>query len=334
MRDAYAVFTGDVDEALATLFFDAILCDPPYGLSFMGKAWDHGVPGPETWASLLRVVKPGGHLMAFGGTRTFHRLAVAIEDAGWEIRDTLCWLYGSGFPKSKNLDGAFDGYGTALKPAWEPIILAMRPIDGTYAHNALTHGVAGLNIDGGRITADSRPLRISHGQDTEGKNTYGSNGPGGGSHAAGETTLGRWPANVALDEEAAGMLDAQSGITKSGASRFFYCAKASRSEREAGAGAGANHHPTVKPLALARWLATLLLPPKRETPRRLLVPFSGSGSEMIGCLQAGWDEVVGIEMDPDYVAIARDRLAHWTRGPQRTQRGPRTNAYTQPRTRP
>ena len=158
---------------------DSVVTDPPYHLTsivkrfgkpnsapaqfgtdgayarasrgFMGKEWDGGDIAfrPELWAKVLRVLKPGGHVLAFSGSRTYHRMAVAIEDAGFEIRDCVMWLYGSGFPKSHNWDkdGAFKGYGTALKPAWEPIVLAMRPLDGTLAHNAETWGVAGMNID-------------------------------------------------------------------------------------------------------------------------------------------------------------------------------------------
>lgn len=328
----------------------------------MGKAWDHGVPGPEVWGLVLRALKPGGHLLAFGGTRTFHRLTCAIEDAGFEIRDCLSWLYGQGFPKSHNLAGAFKGYGTALKPAWEPVILAMKPTRGTFAENALAQGVAGLNVDGGRLGGTWKP-HLATGLASEKFFTKGE----ARVIEKSPHDQGRWPANVLLDEEAAAMLDEQSGELgrssgtevpgeahpngiygardkqgrgqighgdSGGASRFFYTAKASRAEREAGLDGfdarasrayrtgnvhsqhggrvpdkiARNAHPTVKPLDLCRYLATLLLPPRRDTPRRLLVPFCGSGSEMIGGLLAGWDEVVGIEKEAEYVEIAEARI--------------------------
>ena len=141
---------GDCLEVMPTLdadSVDAIISDPPYGLSFMGKAWDHGVPGEVFWREALRVAKPGAHLLAFGGTRTFHRLTVAIEDAGWEIRDCVMWVYGSGFPKSHNGEWG----GTALKPAWEPIIVARKPLIGTVAANVLAHGTGGINVDACRV---------------------------------------------------------------------------------------------------------------------------------------------------------------------------------------
>jgi len=348
----FHVIQGDVLAVLKGLelaSFDAILCDPPYGLDFMGQDWDHGVPGSLVWAEALRVLRPGGHLMAFGGTRTFHRLASAIEDAGFEIRDCISWIYGSGFPKSLDVSKALDreagaerriigtrpgvgtnntttrgtfgteititapatdaavhwqGYGTALKPAWEPCIVAMRPCDGTYAQNALEQGVAGLNIDAGRIGPAA--------------NT-GTQVPAGFTLPAGsEGSQGRWPANLILDEPAATALGEPA--------RFFYCAKASPSERSAGT--KGNGHPCLKPLNLTRYLAGLLLPPERSEPagtavqgsggvpqasrpRRILVPYSGSGSEMIGALQAGWDSITGIEREPDYVAIAEQRLSHY-----------------------
>lgn len=376
---------GSVEDILPTLdaeSFDASLCDPPYGLSFMGKAWDHGVPGAAIWAEVERCLRPGAHLLAFGGTRTFHRLTVGIEDGGFEIRDCLAWLYGSGFPKSLDVSKAIDaalgetrevvgvnpnggrrgsssfgqirtdgsdvavtapaaveakawsGYGTALKPAWEPCILAMKPTAGTFAANALAHGVAGLAIDAGRIACDSKAWgsgnrdswRESEGRADRQTERYGE---------ADQNPSGRWPANVLLDEEAAQVLDAQSGhmidgddgrrngvanVTlhglgaraepwggyggEGGASRFFYTAKADRAERQG------SRHPTLKPMDLCAYLARLLLPPVRSDgkPRRILVPFSGAGSEMIGCLRAGWDEVVGIERETEYVADAERRI--------------------------
>jgi len=201
------IFEGDCLEQMQIFDdneIDAIVTDPPYGLKFMGKEWDHGVPGIPFWQEALRVVKPGAHMLAFGGTRTHHRLMVAIEDAGWEIRDTLGWLYGSGFPKSLDVGKAIDkvagaervvigntgrdpyrlikfkeqdgcsrsptnedittpatdaakqwnGWGTALKPAWEPIILCRKPLEGTVAQNVLKWGTGGINIDGCRIEGE------------------------------------------------------------------------------------------------------------------------------------------------------------------------------------
>ena len=361
----------DAMAAMAADSVDSIVNDPPYGLAFMGKAWDHGVPGVPFWAEALRVAKPGAHLVAFGGTRTYHRLACAIEDAGWEIRDCLSWLYGSGFPKSHNLDGDWQGWGTALKPAWEPIILARKPLVGTVAANVAAHGTGALNVDGCRIgtTEYTQAEWTQKGASRPTGTTYGKHGPS-------DTPLpsGRWPANVVLDEDAAAMLDAQSGDRPStgtptreakraksasipsrgvtgwadgqpqgplysdsgGASRFFYCAKASRREREAGlegmpervnldltsgdrnrenerAGTNrngplraANHHPTVKPIALMRWLVRLVTPPGGL----VLDPFTGSGTTGCAAVLEGF-RFIGCEREAEYVAIAEKRIAYW-----------------------
>jgi site-specific DNA-methyltransferase (adenine-specific) len=307
---------------------DFIVTDPPYGLRFMGKHWDYGIPGNEFWSEALRICKPGSMLAAFGGTRKHHRLMCAIEDAGWEIRDCMMWLYGSGFPKSHNNFG-FEGYGTALKPAWEPIILAMKPLDGTFAQNAEKWGVAGINIDESRIESEEGPLINS--DRLEGNNTYGKNLSG--SFQIGTTILGRWHANLILDEEAAAELDRQSGIS---ASRFFYCAKASSKERNEGLkgmplkqkGAkdgekvcntkkgptnalrpdnstkSENFHPTVKPLALMKYIIKLLAPPGNPV---LLDPFAGSGSTLIAAKQLGV-KAIGIELEKEYCEIAVKRL--------------------------
>lgn len=247
---------GDCLEKMAEMepnSVDSIVTDPPYGLSFMGKNWDHGVPGVAFWSEALRVAKPGAMLLAFGGPRTFHRLTCAIEDAGWQVRDVLSWLYGSGFPKSLNIGKAidkaagverevvgrvrgrgsnsgegrynwnnpndtvdrtwydktmpttdaaktWDGWGTGLKPAWEPIILAMKPLDGTFVNNALTWGVAGLNVDGCRVeTTDGAKMGRNN---RPGANGW-KNSSGGPNNAAlnGEPS-GRWPANLILGEDA------------------------------------------------------------------------------------------------------------------------------------
>ena len=234
----------DVLKDIPDSSIDLILTDPPYGLKFMGKDWDHGVPGVQFWEQALRVAKPGAHLMAFGGTRTFHRLAVAIEDAGWEIRDTLMWVYGSGFPKSldvsKGIDKAagaerevvgivkhsashvieafknngdyiktapatpeakqWEGWGTALKPAWEPIILARKPLIGTIAENVLKYGTGGINVDGCRVGIDQKDNIFQKNPHTQNKgkdgNSWVSSGSDGASYSIPE---GRWPANLIHD---------------------------------------------------------------------------------------------------------------------------------------
>jgi DNA modification methylase len=334
---------------------DAIVTDPPYGLSFMGKEWDHGVPGEPFWLEALRVAKPGAHLVAFGGTRTSHRLVCAIEDAGWEIRDSIAWLFGSGFPKSLNLPG---GIGTALKPAHEPIVLARKPLVGTVAANVAAHGTGALNIDATRIHANGESLARPFGHG--GISAQQLNAIPHGT-ITGEGFTGRWPANVCLDEEAAAALDAQSGERPGatsnsrrnqtgsfapglhalhegygdtgGASRFFYVAKASRREREAGLdgmplhragmvsntsgqhitrrdggepGPAANHHPTVKPLALMRWLCRLVTPPGGV----VLDPFMGSGTTGCAAALEGF-RFIGCEREAEYVAIAERRIAYW-----------------------
>jgi DNA modification methylase len=407
------IYAGDCIEVMKTWpenFVDSIITDPPYGLSFMGKDWDHGVPGPHFWAEALRIAKPGALLLAFGGTRTYHRQSVAIEDAGWEIRDCLMWLYGSGFPKSLDISKAIDkakgaeryvigtdpqaarrnkatskfsnlygdisdakscpltapatdlakqwnGWGTALKPAWEPIIVAMKPTDGTFAQNAEKWGVAGINVDGGRIAHSGEKLggggsKVDH--DGWGKSLCSK------TDSAKAEALGRWPANLILDGEAAAMLDGQTGEVKvnahgpnvtagksvfgigqggaacysdsGGASRFFYVAKADRAERNEGCdelevkpkptlneyakpsegrtapkngSPAANHHPTVKPLSLMKYLCNLTRTP---TGGIVLDPFCGSGTTLWAAEYHNrpW---LGIEMNPEYVAIAEARIA-------------------------
>lgn len=322
---------------------DFVVCDPPYGLTsksgkggFMGKEWDGKIPGIEYWQEILRICKPGSMLAAFGGTRTHHHLMLTIEEAGWEIRDCmLYWGQGQGFPKSHNfgnkLGGEWKGYGTALKPAYEPIILAMKPLDVTFAQNAEKWGVAGINIEDSRV---------------EGK---------------------RWPSNLIIDEEAAEQIDEMTGISKSsnrqrnnkpsknncmsgantghvsygyndsgGSSRFFYCAKASSKERNAGlegmpikqtmGGGGLNNtpddvcgkygsikapqqnpHPTVKPISLMKYILKLLAPPGSPI---CLDPFAGSGSTLLAAKELGIN-CIGIEKELEYYEIAKRRVENY-----------------------
>ena len=283
---------GDCLEVLRTLpdcSVDAVVTDPPYGLSFMGKRWDYDVPSVEIWAECLRVLKPGGHLLAFAGTRTQHRMAVRIEDAGFEIRDMIAWVYGSGFPKSHNLKDDWQGWGTALKPALEPITVARKPLVGTVAENVLMHGTGAFNIDGCRVrdgseTGGEKPVYAANHRNA----VYGS-GMGGGAWAQ---TNGRWPANLIHDGS-----DEVVELTGD-AARFFYCAKASKADR-----GNDNKHPTVKPTELMRYLCRLVTPPGGI----VLDPFMGSGSTGKAAALEGFD-FIGIEREAEYLAIAEARI--------------------------
>lgn len=415
---------------------DAIVTDPPYGLGFMGKDWDapqmlgqsNGntrgnwkkrkgdegyVPGnsagyhrndpskfqafSEAWArEALRVLKPGGHLLAFAGTRTYHRMASGVEDAGFEIRDCIAWMYGSGFPKSLDVSKAIDkaagaerevvdvlrspykvdraeadrraygkfdhetdergyllnpvtkpatpdaekwsGWGTALKPAFEPVVVARKPLVGTVAQNVLEHGTGAINVDACRIATSEADAVAMQRVNTPGsgrfKTTKGSAYGEYGPSREMDTTRGRWPANVTLDEDAAAMLDEQSGYQKDGttyldnrtvdynassykivdnrggtrgygggggASRFFYTAKASKKDRNTN---GANNtHPTVKPTTLMRWLIRLVTPPNGI----ILDPFGGSGSTGVAARAEGVRCIL-IEREAEYLEIIRQRL--------------------------
>jgi DNA modification methylase len=400
--------------------FHAAVCDPPYHLTsivkrfgttaladetstsersrkradgyarlaggFMGKAWDGGDVAfrPETWAEVLRVLKPGGHLLAFGGTRTWHRLACAIEDAGFEIRDTVAWLYGSGFPKSHDVSKAIDkaagaerqvirsraltgkarvlkggnftgdyeghelnseynetapatpeaeawqGWGTALKPAFEPIIVARKPLDGTVAANVLKHGCGGLNIDGCRV-ASAAPI-----QDAAGSPGFGAGRDDNYQLGTGAIFRdgGRWPANVVHDgseEVLAAFPDAPGQLAFVGekhgkrdsvncygdygarpdtpprieidksAARFFYSAKADKADR------ADSKHPTVKPVDLIRWLVTLACPPGGH----VLDCFAGSGTTGEACMLSGFDCTL-IERDAQHARDIEHRIKRWS----------------------
>ena len=302
---------------------DSIVTDPPYGLSFMGKKWDYDVPGVDVWAECLRVLKPGGHLLSFAGTRTQHRMAVRIEDAGFEIRDMIAWVYGSGFPKSHNLRDDWQGWGTALKPALEPITVARKPLIGTVAENVLTHGTGALNIDGCRV----------HGDDAkEGRTRHGGGIVGNASSYElpdyqAPMPAGRWPANLIHDgsEEVVGLFPetapakaAQRGAGINGATfkapeyesterghddaggtaaRFFYCAKADASERRQ------SKHPTIKPVALMRYLVRLVTPPGGL----VLDPFGGSGTTAEAA-RLEHCRFLLMELSPEYCADAAERL--------------------------
>lgn len=376
---------------------DAIVTDPPYGWRFMGKAWDgadiervakdkerkpRDLPAEsagtydqswrgneqfqifsESWArEAFRVLKPGGHMLVFCGPRTYHRMASGVEDAGFEIRDQLQWLFGSGFPKSHNIG---NGIGTALKPANEPIVLARKPLEKglTVAQNVAKWGVGGLNIDASRIEGLSEKELNWTPQRQHAKTSIDVGGARPGQEMSMFNPKGRWPSNLLLDESAAAMLDEQSGVLKTGgvgqidtpvaksnigftnkrtaritagsfggASRFFYVAKASKRERNAGLEGmpdvttrtgchgempvdddgkerdrfsvkTKNHHPTVKPIKLMEYLIRLITP----SGGIVLDPFMGSGSTGVAAKLLGY-QFIGIEMNAQYCEIAKRRI--------------------------
>lgn len=283
----------DVLKSMPENSVDSIVTDPPYGLRFMNKKWDYDVPSVAIWQECLRVLKPGGYLLSFAGSRTYHRMVVRIEDAGFEIRDMIAWIYSNGFPKSHNISKSvggskqLDGWGTALKPAIEPIVMTRKPLsEKTVADNVLKHGTGAINIDGCRIESKDAPA---------GRTRHGGGIPGNGSsyelpHYKAEMPAGRWPANLIHD----GSVEVFYCLPQGG-DRFFYCAKASKNERGDG-----NNHPTVKPTDLMRYLCRLVTPPKGV----VLDPFMGSGSTGKAAILEGFD-FIGIEIDKEYFEIAK-----------------------------
>jgi len=422
------IINADCLEAMRSMednSIDSIVTDPPYGLSFMGKKWDYDVPSVEIWQECLRILKPGGHLLAFAGSRTYHRMAVRIEDAGFEIRDMIAWVYGSGFPKSLDISKAIDkklgaerttiigyspyegkrpnkfggnkngnntygdykaqqempiyepstkyakkweGWGTALKPAHEPIVLARKPFSGTVADNVLKHGTGGININACRVGKDKR-TQLSGQAMKPGKSTFVGLPQSERPIGYLQTVQGRFPANFIHDgsEEVLNMFPKTSGekrtkiIARNGkskgniygnygenlhntpsypdsgsAARFFYCAKASKSERDfglnklntnqtTGGGGGIgeylkdvnsasgkygsekapakNYHPTVKPISLMQYLCRLVTPLNGT----ILDPFMGSGTTLLAAYREGFN-CIGIEKDSEYSKIAEARL--------------------------
>lgn len=312
-RGSARVIRGDCVEVMATITsdsIDAIVCDPPYGIGFLGKEWDVSVPGLEWAQACLRVLKPGGHIIAFGGTRTVHRLAVAIEDAGFEIRDTVHWQYHTGYPKSLDVSKAiakaaggeediakWQGWGTATKPAVEPAVLARKPLsEDTVAANVLRWGTGALNIDACRFAvgdpAWTGPQDVPSVPKSDPAMRAGlvgvAMGPGKNldtNHAAQAASIKaledicRWPANL------------------------YYCPKPSPSERRRGADGIEAVHPTQKPVKLMRWLVRLVTPPGGV----VLDPFLGSGTTGIAAVLEGF-QCVGIEREAEYADIADERI--------------------------
>lgn len=266
---------------IADSSIDSVITDPPYGLSFMGKKWDYDVPSSDLWKEVLRVLKPGGHLLSFGGARTYHRLAVNVEDAGFQIRDQIIWIYATGFPKSKN----------QLKPAIEPIVLARRRPIQTVVSNVLKYGTGEINIDESRVGNSGGCKYDGKGKGREPSINSLGDGLNTGWHPRVEG-LGRWPANVIHD----GSPEATDGMGK--ASRYFYGSKASKKDRGEG-----NTHPTVKPTDLMKYLVRLI------TPKGGIVldPFMGSGTTGVAAKSEGFS-FLGIERESEYLEIAKARI--------------------------
>ena len=370
--------------------FHAVLSDPPYGLSFMNKKWDKYTPleyqqWVTQWSSLLlKHLYPGAVCMFFGGTRTYHRLATGLEDAGFEIFDSMVWCYGSGFPKSYNISKGIDkklglereivekryrtisgvafenkikgmqgsfsitkpnsllaeewnGYGTALKPAFEPIVLCRKPKDKlTYVDCVLDYGTGGLNVDGSRIEYSGPIIRTNRTVEKSDGTKMGYFKQNG--KLSTPTELGRFPANLGLICNCECDPCECDYNTIGDSARFFYTAKTSRKERNLGLDAlpeletqvtgwsgdgmplrqngterkmpkAKNTHPTVKPIKLTEYLSKLLLPPIENSS--ILIPFSGSGSEVIGAMLAKWNVITALEIDIDYCNIAENRIQYW-----------------------
>jgi DNA modification methylase len=345
---SYILYPGNCLDAMKRMednSVDSIVTDPPYGLSFMGKKWDYDVPSVEIWAECLRVLKPGGHLLAFAGTRTQHRMAVRIEDAGFEIRDMIFWCYGQGFPKSKNLG---DGFGSALKPATEPITLARKPVDGTLEASYAKHGTGGLNIDGCRVGTEER---LSRPFNEANNKTFGKYERFGNPIEPD----GRWPANLIHDgsDEVVGLFPdggAHGGkgkfvqhswgerepteqnieASKGSAARFFYCAKSSKRDRDEGLEAWPEQQSSVgdnraggdfnerlgKTPGVRRNVHPTVKPTdlmrylcRLVTPPGgvVLDPFMGSGSTGKAAMLEGF-QFIGCELSPEYMEIARARI--------------------------
>ncbi len=390
-KNPFGVLHADCLEAMRKMpddCIDAIVTDPPYGINFMNKKWDSpgGMVGQMStgkekrggfayggshsrgykdcdsfkfqeymtpvFQEMLRIAKPGAHLLAFGGTRTYHRLACAIEDAGWEVRDTIMWLYGQGFPKSMDISKAIDkkktgdveeakkwrGWGTCLKPAYEPVIMARKPLEGTVVDTVLKYGTGGINIDdcrvptgdnlnGGAYCKDGHREKGLYGQDRDAK--------GSGMFAEGKTCdtefkqpSGRFPANIIHDGsdevvelfpdnvkggswnttkgarhfnnngEKTDFENHGSDNSIGSAARFFYCAKASKSEKGKD-----NPHPTVKPVELMKYLIRMVAP----KGALVLDPFMGSGSTGVAAIQIGRN-FIGIEKEGEYFNYAKKRI--------------------------
>jgi DNA modification methylase len=290
----YQVINGNNIEVLKTFpdnHFDSIVTDPPYGIDFLGNDWDANTGALETYQECLRVLKPGGHILAFSAARTYHHLAVTIEQAGFEIRDQIMWIYSSGFPKSqdvgkkldkKNIVNDFLGWGNALKPAHEPICMARKPMTNSIVKNVQEWGTGAINIDACRVGDEQRTVPVPSADDRVDNTMFKLNSKI--HHTREATTLGRFPTNVIGEIE--------------GYQKYFYCPKVNTKER-----GEYNNHPTVKPVELMKYLVNLVTP-KGGT---VLDPFNGSGSTGMACVELNFN-YVGIDLDSNYVDISVKRI--------------------------
>lgn len=296
------IINGNSAEILKTYpdnSFDCVVTDPPYGINFLGKDWDHNTGDCEVYEQCLRVLKPGGHLLAFSAARTYHHLAMTVETVGFEIRDQIMWIYGSGFPKSQDIgrqinkkektnDSEWSGWGTNLKPAHEPIVMARKPVIGSIRENVLEYGTGAINIGESRIGDEI--VTTMYKVNTEGK-SFGYDGDVTWEDRGNFDNVGRYPSNVM-------------GEICEPYQKYFYCPKVSSKERHIGT--SENNHPTVKPIELMKYLIKLVTPPNGH----VLDPFNGSGSTGCAAVELGFN-YTGIELDSNYAEIATKRISHW-----------------------
>jgi site-specific DNA-methyltransferase (adenine-specific) len=325
-KQTYKLINGDCIAEMKKMdanSIDSIVTDPPYEIGFMNKGWDNtGIAyNKKMWAEALRVLKPGGHMLAFSSTRTYHRMVCAIEDSGFEIRDQLAWIYGSGFPKSQNvgkmiakkeknlkntktyMPDVWNGWGTALKPAQEPIVLARKPLsEKTVAANVTKYGTGAIDIDASRVATGTDgkgrwPANIIHDGSEEVLHLFPEAGNGWKKNYGEKDYKGKQYKGGTFG--GGGYLGGSTYNDSGSAARFFYCAKANKQDRN-----DKNNHPTVKPTALMQYLVCMITP----VDGTVLDPFNGSGSTGKAAMLLGKYNYIGIDLSADYITISKSRI--------------------------